>query len=171
MSESTNANTAGAGEQKNDGQQQESGGQFEAITSQADLDRIISQRIARERSKFADYEDIKAKAAKFDQAQQASRTAEQQAADRIAELEAKFNEAATKAVRAEVAAEKGVPVALLNGSTREELEAAADALIAFRGEQKPAGPKPDLSQGAKGKQGAGTAADQFEQFFSQALNT
>jgi hypothetical protein len=34
-------------------------------------------------------------------------------------------------------------VNLLTGSTREELEAAADALIAFKGEQKTAGPKSD----------------------------
>jgi hypothetical protein len=37
--------------------------------------------------------------------------------------------------RAEVAAAKGVPAVLLNGSTQEELEASADALIAFKGEQ------------------------------------
>ena len=36
--------------------------------------------------------------------------------------------------RAEVAASKGVPAALLAGSTVEELEASADALIAFKGE-------------------------------------
>jgi hypothetical protein len=51
---------------------------------------------------------------------------------RAAELEA-------KALRSDVAAEKGVPAALLTGSTKEELEAAADALIAFRGE-KPSNP-------------------------------
>jgi hypothetical protein len=68
------------------------------------------------------------------------KSAEQKTADRIAALEAKAAEAESKAIRAEVAAEKGVPVALLTGSTREDLEAAADALIAFRGEQKPAGP-------------------------------
>lgn len=38
--------------------------------------------------------------------------------------------------RAEVAAAKGVPAELLTGSTQEELEASADALIAFRGEQQ-----------------------------------
>lgn len=36
--------------------------------------------------------------------------------------------------RAEVAGAKGVPAALLTGSTQEELEASADALIAFKGE-------------------------------------
>jgi hypothetical protein len=47
---------------------------------------------------------------------------------RAAELEA-------KSIRSDVAAAKGVPASLLTGSTQEELEASADALIAFRGEQ------------------------------------
>lgn len=38
-------------------------------------------------------------------------------------------------LRADVAAAKGVPAGLLSGSTQAELEASADALIAFRGEQ------------------------------------
>lgn len=36
-------------------------------------------------------------------------------------------------LRAEVAADKGIPASLLSGSTQEELEASADALIAFKG--------------------------------------
>lgn len=47
---------------------------------------------------------------------------------RAAELEA-------KSIRSDVATAKGVPASLLTGSTQEELEASADALIAFRGEQ------------------------------------
>lgn len=39
------------------------------------------------------------------------------------------------ALRASIAADKGVPVHLLSGSTKEELEASADALITFRGER------------------------------------
>lgn len=50
--------------------------------------------------------------------------------------------------RAEVAAAKGVPAGLLSGSTQEELEASADALIAFKGEQ----PKPKLHLPSEGKQ-------------------
>lgn len=43
----------------------------------------------------------------------------------------------TARLRAEVAAEKGIPANLLSGSTQEELEASADALLAFRGAQEP----------------------------------
>lgn len=57
----------------------------------------------------------------IEKAQQAQRDAETKAA----ELEA-------RALRAEVAAEKGVPVDLLSGSTKDDIEAAADRLIEFR---------------------------------------
>lgn len=91
----------------------------------------------------------------------ASARANEDAAKRLAELEdaqkteaQKQQEALEKAqrelaeltvakTRAEVAAAKGVPAELLSGGTQEELEASADALIAFRGEQSvptPSGP-------------------------------
>lgn len=53
--------------------------------------------------------------------------------------QAKADLAAERAarLRAEVAATKGIPANLLSGSTQEELEASADALIAFKGAQEP----------------------------------
>lgn len=74
--------------------------------------------------------------------------------------------------RAEVAAAKGVPAALLTGSTQEELEASADALIAFRGEvEKPSPfPKADPSQGAKGALAGGTNAERFASFLESKLS-
>ena len=59
---------------------------------------------------------------------------EQKATDRVAAAEKRATELEGRATRAEVAAAKGVPAALLNGSTQEELEASADALLAYRGE-------------------------------------
>lgn len=114
---------------------------YVAPASQADLDRIIADRLSREKAKYADYDDAKAKAAEYDKAQEAAKTEAQKLADRLAAAEAKAQEAEVKALRAEVAQAKGVPAALLTGATQEALEAAADALIAFRGEApKPAAP-------------------------------
>lgn len=69
-------------------------------------------------------------------------TARAEAAEKAAQdaLEAKL--------RSDVAAEKGVPAVLLIGSTQEELEAAADALLAFKGKT----PSAPTSEG-QGKQG------------------
>ena len=46
----------------------------ERTFTQAEMDAIIGDRLNRERKKYADYEDIKAKAAKFDELENASKT-------------------------------------------------------------------------------------------------
>jgi septal ring factor EnvC (AmiA/AmiB activator) len=126
---------------------------FKAPASQEELDRIIQARVARERKNIpTDYEELKAKAQKFAEWEEANKTEVQKTADRLAAAEKRATELEAKALRSEVAAAKGVPSALLTGSTQEELEAAADALIAFRGEQKPAGP----SSSALGRINAGS---------------
>ena len=59
-----------------------------------------------------------------------------------------FSVAAMEArtLRAEVAAAKGIPAGLLTGTTQAELEASADALLAFRGVKPPV----DFGGGARG---------------------
>src|SRR5690242_15402557 len=64
--------------------------EFKAITSQDDLNKIIDARLKREREKFSDYKDLKAKAAKLDEFEQANQTEAEKAAKRIAELEAEL---------------------------------------------------------------------------------
>ena len=132
--------TAVAGEQNEQGQ--EAAPEFAAITSQEDFDKQIQARIARERAKFADYDDVKAKASQFEQLENDQKTETQKATDRAEAAEKRANELEARTTRAEVSAAKGVPANLLSGSTQAELEASADALIAFRGEQKQA-PKSD----------------------------
>lgn len=68
----------------------------------------------------------------------------QKTADRIAELEKALADKDSalvakerEAERAKVAATKGVPLKLVTGSTREEMEAAADDAIEWRGNKAP----------------------------------
>lgn len=86
------------------------------------------------------------KAKQFDALEEASKTELQKAADRAAAAEAKLAETEARALRTEVAAEKAIPANLLSGTTREELEASAAALLAFRGEK----PRPDMGGGDRG---------------------
>lgn len=127
---------------------------FTAPASQEELDRIIGERLARERAKYAGFDDIKAKAEQYDALEEQNKTELQKALDRAAAAEALAAEASAKALRSDIAAAKNVPVDLLSGATKEELEASADRLLAFRGEQ-PAGPKapfvPAVTPGAGGK--------------------
>lgn len=125
---------------------------FEPITSQEEFEKRLSGRLAREVKKYADYGELKEKASKLDEletaAAEANKTWEQKYHDLLAEKEA----AELAAVRAEVAADKGVPANRLKGSTREELEADADELAALLGrDKKPKLPASGLKSGATGQ--------------------
>lgn len=87
---------------------------FTPITTQEDLDKVIGARLAREREKFADYDDLKAAASKLAEAEA-----------RLAQIDA---QAALDKIRNDVAKEVGVPADLLRGSTKDELTAHASAL-------------------------------------------
>lgn len=114
---------------------------FTAPQSQEDLNKIIEARLARERAKYADYDNLKTAAQKLAEIEAANQTEAEKAQVRLEAAEKRAAELESQYLRAEVANEKGVPAKLLAGATREELEAAADELIAFRGEQKPPAPK------------------------------
>lgn len=91
------------------------------------------------------------------------KSTEQRVADDLAAAQRTANESATKALRYEVAAAKGLDLkfaARLSGSTKEELEADADALIALipqAGEPlAPRGPHVP-SEGTQPQAGAGVS--------------
>lgn len=113
--------------------------EFAAITSQEDFDKAIQGRIARERAKFANYEEGQAAIAKLAEFEESQKSEAQKAQDALVKAQQELAMERTARTRAEVAASKGVPADLLSGSTQEELEASAAALIAFKGEQ-PKGP-------------------------------
>lgn len=86
------------------GSTSDAGDGFKPIMSQDDLNRIIADRVSRERAKFADYKDLKAKADQFDQSQQANQSAEDRFNARIAELERQNAELARNTLRARIQA-------------------------------------------------------------------
>ena len=56
---------------------------FTPIETQEKFDEAIKERLARERAKFADYDELKAKAAKFDEAEEARKSDLEKANERI----------------------------------------------------------------------------------------
>lgn len=134
-----NAEATGSGEKQ--GQQPAETRTF----TQEELNRILAEEKRKHSEKYADYEDLKSKAAKLDEQETASQTELQKAiaraekAERDAEDARKAREIADRQVlAATVAQEKGVPAAHIVGTTREELEASADQLLAWRGDPQPA---------------------------------
>lgn len=120
--------------------------EFTPITTQEAFNEAIRERLERERSKYADYDSLKAQAAELKKLQGA-RYPEQITA--LQDQLKTAQEAAGRAAAAEgellkirVASRHGIPLDLagrLNGSSEEELEADAKTVATFL---KPAAPAP-----------------------------
>ena len=109
--------------------------QPERTFTQAEMDAIIGDRLNRERQKYADYAELKAKALKFDEAENASKTELQKATEKAAALEQELNTLKTQqqvaGIRAKVAQETGVPAALLYGDDEATCKEQAAAILKF----------------------------------------
>lgn len=102
-------------------------GSTEKTFTQAEVDKIVRERLNRERDKFKDYDDLKSRAADADK----NKSDMEKLLEKVSGLEKRATESDARALRAEVAQAKGLTPAQarrLQGSTKEELEADADEL-------------------------------------------
>lgn len=146
-----------AGDEHDDGDEGKLGANgLKALEAERAANKASRKQIAELQAKLKEYED-------------ANKTEAEKTAERLAALEKTSAESQSRAERLEVALDKGLPKALaarLQGSTREELEADADELLKLVGEQKPASPKPDPSQGHGG---GGAKPSSMEEAIAAAL--
>ncbi len=145
--------------------------QEERTFTQAEVDAVIRERLTRERSRYADYDALKAKAARLDEAEQAQKTDLQKATERADALQKQLNaltrEKQLREMRAKVAADTQLPEALVNmlsADTEEACTAQAKAILEFA---KP-GSYPVVKDGGEptGKL-KGSTRDQFAAWFEQ----
>jgi hypothetical protein len=123
---------------------------------------IHAERAARQKAE----QDL---AALRKQVDDANKTAEERAADQLREAQESAAESAAKALRYEVAAEVGVPLAMasrLVGKTREEIHADAEEFLAQipQAPSTPAGPRPDPAQGPRPQSPQAAEDAEYEQF-------
>lgn len=137
--------------------------------TQDELNAIVGKRLAEEKSKFADYEDLKAKASKLDELEEANKSELQKATERANSLEAELNELKkaneVRAMREKVANETGIPTNLLTGSTEEECKAQAEAIKAYA---TPNG-YPKVKDGGEIPKPNGSTKQQFADFMSTIM--
>lgn len=144
----------------------------ERTFTQAELNAIVTDRLNREREKYADFDAYKAKAEKYDAAEEAAKSDLQKAQEQLEQYrtraESLQREIETKNAREKVANEKGVPVNILTGATEEECAAQADAILAWRGNA----PKyPSVKDaGETSKVSGGKTRDQFASWFNEKSN-
>lgn len=115
--------------------------EFTAINSQEELNKVLNERLTRERAKFADYKDLKAKATKLDEIEQANQTEVEKAAKRIAELEADLTSTRHDSARIKIASEHGITDAddielFLTGTDEETLTKQAKRLADREADRK-----------------------------------
>ena len=142
--------------------------QTERTFTQAEMNAIIADRLNRERTKYADYDALKAKAQQFDAAQEAGKSELQKATEKAASLQAQVD-SLTKAntlrdLRTKVSTETGVPADLLTGDTEEACKAQATAILKFA---KPGGYPTVKDGGDPAKKPSGSTRDQFAAWFEQ----
>ncbi|HOO54751.1 MAG TPA: DUF4355 domain-containing protein [Methanothrix sp.] len=119
--------------------------------TQEDVDKIVQERLARERAKFSDYDQIKAEleATRTSHAELKAENTDLKA--QIAERDGKLKDSELKAQKIEIATKAGLSEALadrLRGTTPDELEADAKRLA------EAMGPGPSVGSGTNPPTGA-----------------
>lgn len=104
--------------------------------TQEEVDALIKKRLARAKSDVpSDYEELKEKATKFDEIQTANKTELEKANEELGRLRAdiaKRDETARiQKLKDEVSKETGVPVSLISGTTKEEMETFAQSVAEY----------------------------------------
>ena len=133
--------------------------EFKTIETQEELDRIIGERLSRQKEKFADYDDLKASVKKLEEknadlllAIDSNNKLLKERDEVLTSKEAEFSELQKvvngykfNQLRTQVALEHGIPYELaerLQGADKESLQADAEKLSALM-KPKPAAPLKD----------------------------
>lgn len=139
-------------------------------TEQLPADHPLVKTLAAQKAAI---KELKAKAARLDEIEEASKSETQRLADRADAEFARAQAAEAALLRYEVAAETGVPanaMKFLTGTTREEILASAKDVLELIGDAgKPRAPKPDPNQGRTTSE-VTSPATEFASIIQQQLN-
>jgi Domain of unknown function (DUF4355) len=134
--------------------------------TQADVDRIVSNRLARETEKFADYDQVKADAAELAKLRDGEKTELQKLQEQLAEelkTRSQVETELSSVKRTQYGVDKGLPLALakrLTGQSEVDLDAEIEELKPFVTPAKPEptkrAPTAPLRSGATGEGGTGS---------------
>lgn len=148
----------GDGSNTNTGAGGGSGSGGEKTFTQDEVNRIVEERLKRERSKFSDYDDLKAKAAEADK----SKSDVQKLTEAVDQLKNDLGEERKQSKRSEVARRTGLSMAKverLQGDTVDEMLADAEKVFDVKPDQNEPGKGGDTGNGGGQQQnGAGQQA-------------
>lgn len=128
-------------------------GEFKAIETQEQLDRIISERLNREKEKFSDYESLKGDKEKLEQqllemneSLEATNANKKTYEQQIEELNSKVKDFEIKNIKTKVALENGIPLDFANrisGDDEKAIKEDAQKIASFFKSQNPTPPLKD----------------------------
>jgi transcriptional regulator len=120
----------------------------ETVTfTQQQVNDLIAKEKGKITSKYADYSDLKAAAAKLEEIESANATELEKVQKKAADLEAKLAETSAAALRQKVAAEKDLPAKLVPFLTATDEEGLAEQAATLLENLKPA--TPDFDGGSR----------------------
>lgn len=139
--------------------------------TQDELNAIVSDRVKRANEKYADYEDLKKKATRFDEIQEANKSELEKAQEKATALETELNALkasnALREVKEAVAKETGVPIHLLTADNEDALREQAKAIAEYA---KPVGYPTVKDSGEVSHVGKHSTREQFAEWAAQAFN-
>lgn len=97
----------------------------------ADLKRVIDERVRREREKYADYSDLQNAAARLKEIEDRDKSAQEKAAEEIARAQREVEKAKADAIRFKAAATYGITgddINLVPSGTESDVNAAAERI-------------------------------------------
>lgn len=139
--------------------------------TQEEVNAIVADRLDRERKKYEGFDEIKAKAAKLDEIEEANKSELQKATERAEQLEAELNglkqAESIRDIRDKVSQQTGVPASMLTFNTEEECTAQANQILSFNAGK---GYPKVKDAGEATTPGKATTRQQFAEWASGAFN-
>lgn len=135
--------------------------------TQEEVDAIINGRFGRMMEKYKDYDALKAKADKFDEIEEASKTELQKATEKAKalqdELDAFKKAESLRTMREKVAHDTGIPVNLLTAESEDACKEQAKQILEF---SRPSG-YPQVKDGGEVRtSGKKSTRDSFAEWFN-----
>lgn len=139
--------------------------------TQEEFNHQLNERVKRERAKFADYGDLKAKASRLDEIEEANKTEVQKASERLAAAERERDEARIDGLRFKVAVKHGISEEdaelFLTGRDEESLTRQAERLAEREIQRKEAAAEAEAERKKQGnhvrREGAITTATESDE--------
>jgi len=141
--------------------------------TQEEVNSIVEGRLKKESAKYSDYEELKAKASKFDEMEEANKTELQKATEKADALQKQID-AMTKSnevrdIREKVSSETGIPISLLTSDSEDGCRSQAEAILNFANANRPTYPSVKDGGEVTNTTATKTTGEQFSEWLNNQL--